>query len=152
MAHRMLVEDGILAATIGGSAAAVRCYEVGSAVYSSLTREFPGDYALWKFVPASEDGVYRIKNLGVDRFVVADDGKLIVAENGYTEFRVQPDEDDYILLKLKDGEKVWAVTGQNIKDEAYFAIDKVFLEGASGSVGQQFIQKAVYIDTSDPDL
>ncbi|EJD37467.1 hypothetical protein AURDEDRAFT_147027 [Auricularia subglabra TFB-10046 SS5] len=125
-------------ASVQGAFVELRCYQVGEPVFASLSREFPGAFGLWDFHPGSEEGVYKIRNVGLDLFIVAKrDGQLVVAPGGDpTEFRVQPASDNVVLIKLAQEDKVWTMSGKGARQE-------VSLEGANGSVEQKFIQLVV---------
>lgn len=124
-----------------GAGSEIRCYQAGTPIFARATLEYPGEFARWEFQPAGgEDGVFTIKNVGLDRFVVADeDGTLIVADRtGATpaEFRVQPAEDGFVLIKQRNADKVWGLLGGS---PVYAEIG---LQAADGSREQMFSQVA----------
>ncbi|EJD50353.1 hypothetical protein AURDEDRAFT_160255 [Auricularia subglabra TFB-10046 SS5] len=111
----------------------LRCYESGAAISAPLTFDDPGDFGLWEFHRGLEEGVVTIKNVGLHKFVVSNDGKLTVALGIPAQFRVQHSGQDEVQIKLKHKDQYWTLLGEAGSQE-------IGLECADGSRKQKFMK------------
>ncbi|KAJ7307650.1 hypothetical protein DFH08DRAFT_1051508 [Mycena albidolilacea] len=86
----------------------LRDYNRDGPVFVSLTREWPGDFAVWK-VEEAQDGAVIISNIGLGSPVYAGNDKAIIAgyERPPVPFAIESAGDDTFVIKSVFEDLVW---------------------------------------------
>jgi hypothetical protein len=87
-------------------------YRMGGAIYVSSTRDYLGPHELWELHPGAEDGLYIIRNIGLDSYVRANEksGASVVTSNGgTTSFVVSSTGGNGYIIKFLNNDLVWTL-------------------------------------------